>query len=50
VAEPVDDRWAEWLPERRKATNGGLIPIRDRILHDAALPNGGIRRDAFAYP
>jgi hypothetical protein len=50
VAEPARDRWAGWLPERREATMGVLIPIRDRVLHDVALLDGGIRRDAFACP
>lgn len=38
------------MPERREATMGVLIPIRDRFLHDVALLDGGIRRDAFACP
>lgn len=57
MAGPVRDRWAEWLlrrrhggdPEQREATMGFLVTIRDRVLHNAALSGGGIRRDAIAY-
>jgi arsenite methyltransferase len=51
------DRWAEWLlerrfgggdAERRKAFMDFLIPIRDRVLENAALPEGGTLLDVGA--
>jgi len=48
VTEPVGDRWAEWLLERRFGGDDGqrakfldgLIPWRDRILKNAAVKPG----------
>jgi arsenite methyltransferase len=48
VTEPVRDRWAEWLLERRfggdpaqrEAFLEGLLPWRDRILKNAAVGEG----------
>jgi arsenite methyltransferase len=56
LAEPVRDRWAEWLLERRhggdpedlKSTLDFLIPVRDRVLRNAALTGGEILLDVGA--
>ena len=48
MAEPVRDKWAEWLLERRFGGDPGqrerllegLIPWRDRILENAAVQRG----------
>jgi arsenite methyltransferase len=48
MSEPVRDRWAAWLLERRhgadpealKATMDVLAPVRDRVLGNAALTGG----------
>jgi len=48
MTEPVRDRWAEWLLERRfggdadrrKAFLEGLLPWRDRVLENARLRKG----------
>ena len=56
MAEPVRDRWAEWLLERRhggdpedlKSTLDSLIPVRDRVLRNAALTGGEILLDVGA--
>jgi len=56
MTEPVRDRWAEWLLERRfggdegqrKAFMEGLLPWRDRILKNAAVREGDILLDVGA--
>jgi len=56
VDGPVRDRWAEWLlrrrdggdHEQREATMGFLVTIRDRVLHNAALSEGGTLLDVGA--
>ncbi|MDQ3910939.1 MAG: hypothetical protein M3305_04010 [Actinomycetota bacterium] len=56
MPEPVRDRWAEWLLERRhggdeedlKATMDFLYPIRDRVLRNAAVSEGEILLDVGA--
>ena len=48
MVEPARDRWATWLLERRhggdpedlKATMDFLMPVRDRVLRNAALTGG----------
>jgi arsenite methyltransferase len=48
VSEPVRDKWAEWLlerrfggdPEGRETFLQGLIPWRDRVLGNAAIKEG----------
>ncbi len=56
MAEPVRDRWAAWLLERRhggdpqdlKSTMDFLIPVRDRVLRNAALTGGETLLDVGA--
>ena len=56
MAEPIRDRWAQWLLERRhggdpedlKVTMDFLIPVRDRVLRNAALTGGEILLDVGA--
>ena len=56
MAGPVRDRWAEWLlerrdggdPDQRSATMGFLIPLRDRVLYNAALSYGETLLDVGA--
>ena len=56
MTEPVRDRWAEWLLERRfggdagqrKAFLEGLLPWRERILKNAAVREGETLLDVGA--
>jgi ubiquinone/menaquinone biosynthesis C-methylase UbiE len=56
LAESGRDRWAEWLLERRhggdpenlKSTVDFLIPVRDRVLRNAALKGGETLLDVGA--
>lgn len=56
MAEPNQDRWAEWLLERRhggdpkqlKATMDFLAPLRDRVLGNASLNEGQTLLDVGA--
>ncbi|HET7478143.1 MAG TPA: methyltransferase domain-containing protein [Rubrobacteraceae bacterium] len=56
MTEPVRDRWAEWLLERRdggdpvqqKASLEFLFPIRDRVLENAGLSGGETLLDVGA--
>ena len=56
MTEPVRDRWAEWLLERRfggdpaqrEAFLEGLLPWRDRILKNAAVGEGETLLDVGA--
>ncbi len=56
MGEPVRDRWAEWLLQRRhggdpqdlKATMDFLLPVRDRVLRNAALTGGETLLDVGA--
>jgi hypothetical protein len=57
VTEPIRDRWAEWLlerrfgsgdPEQREKELVGLIPWRDRILKNAAVKQGETLLDVGA--
>ena len=56
MTEPTRYRWAGWLlerrdggdPDQREAAMGFLIPVRDRVLHNAALSYGGTLLDVGA--
>jgi hypothetical protein len=56
LAEPIRDRWAAWLlerryggdPERKKSFLDFIAPVRDRVLKNADLSGGETLLDVGA--